>query len=67
MAYEECNDEYYRGYNYVTSRNWLHEIMKMEPNDLYKLMRSVYINNPVDRTNHYPKILINEKHNRITY
>ena len=42
--------ENYKGCNYVTLRNRLHEIMKKEPNDLYRLIISLYIDNPVHRT-----------------
>ena len=40
-VYAERNDEYYKGYNYVTLRNRLHEIMKKEPNNLYRLIISL--------------------------
>jgi len=52
-VYTERNDEYYKGYNYVTLRNRLHEIMKQEKNDLYKLIISFYIDNPIRRTSDY--------------
>ena len=52
--------DYYRGFNYVTLRNKLHERAKKEPNDLYRLILSLYIDNPVRRTSDYTKILINE-------
>jgi hypothetical protein len=62
-VYTERNDEYYKGYNYVTLRNRLHEIMKQEKNDLYRLIISLYIDNPVRRTSDYTNMLINEKDN----
>ena len=62
-VYAERNDEYYKKYNYGTLRNRLHEITKKEPNDLYRLIISLYIDNPVWRTSDYTKILINEKDN----
>ena len=42
--------------------------MKKEHNDLYKLIISLYIDNPVCRTSDYTIMLINEKlMARITY
>ena len=35
--------------------NRLHEIMKKETNDLYRLIISLYIDNPVRRTCDYTK------------
>ena len=55
--YEECYDGYYKGYNYVPLRNRFYEIMKKEPNDLYKLILSLYINNHVCRTIDHIKII----------
>ena len=37
--------------------------MKKEPNDLYRLIIALYIDNPVHRTSYYTKMLINEKDN----
>ena len=37
--------------------------MKKEPNDLYRLIISLYIDNPVRRRSDYTKMLINEKDN----
>ena len=62
-VYVERIDEHYKGFKYVTLRNGLHDVMKKEPNDLYRLIISLYIDNPVRRTSDYTKMLINTKDN----
>ena len=59
-VYEERTPEYYQNYTWVTLREKMHQIMKIEKNEVYKLIISLYIDQPPRRTEDYVNCLINK-------